>query len=261
MPSGGCLLEARHVAGCVAINPALMTLNDIERLEADEHGEDFGTGFEAEQLEMARPSVPPDSSRMKRLRRLSKREITPIHDPLGLHARTLHKSPNLTRENKPRQIEVDLSLKRVSDFGLRYAFPGSRDQLAETRPAREERGEGAAEVGQDNLQIRTPLDGPAHEEVGHDAGGVEEEFEHGVGVLGSQRGGFGGGGGVDEDGGVPAIELVEDRVEGWVAEVATSGMGREAKKPKRSGIWRFRSAATPFGDSRHAIWIRMAMVS
>lgn len=122
--------------------------------------------------------------------RLSKREITPIHDPLRLHPNTLHKSLNLTRENKPRQIEVDLTLKRLTDFGFRHAFPGSRDELAETRPAREERGEGAAEVGQDDAEVRTAFDGPAHEEVGHDAGGVEEEFEHGVGVSGGQRGGF-----------------------------------------------------------------------
>lgn len=101
---------------------------------------------------------------------------------------------------------------------------GEVEDAGDGGEAVDEGWEGAADVGDDEGYVWAAGDGAAEEEVDYGAGGVEEEFEHGPGVLWEGDGfdvsrGEAGGGGVDEDDGFTAVELGEDWVEGFVAQV------------------------------------------
>ena len=92
---------------------------------------------------------------------------------------------DLIWEGKAGKIEVELAGEGVLDglgSDLRLSG-GCEDAGREPRDAFEDGRQGGAGVGKDEGNVGVAGDGAGEEEIGGGAGGVEEELEHGVGIL------------------------------------------------------------------------------
>ena len=149
-----------------------------------------------------------------------KREVTPIQHPV--HGRILEQARNLFWERPAGRVEVELAAEALLD-------DVHADDVAEAEDwgggaeAPQHRRQRPAAVRQDVRDVREALDGPRQEEVDDAARGVEEELEHRPREVRERQGGLtvghAGCGRVDENDRLAPVQLLEYRVEVFVAQV------------------------------------------
>ena len=150
--------------------------------------------------------------------------VAPKQQPGGVNE--AQQAVDLVREHEPGQVEVELPPQRLLDCVAAHFFLAPENPGPEAREPLDYRRESAAGVGNYEFDVRIPDNCLRGEKVQYHPNLLEEVFKD------AWREALQGDGGdkvslvshawqgrVDENGGLAAVELCEDRVERRVAEV------------------------------------------
>ena len=134
---------------------------------------------------------------------------------------------DVARKREPCTDLVVQSAEPAEDVDSAGGLPAKGQNFRHARDPVGEHGKRRPRVRNDDLQAGEALDGPAQDQVGDRAGGVEEELEHRTRVAEGRCREARRGGRMDEDPCFAPVELRHDGLEALVPEIDVAEVGEQ----------------------------------